>query len=500
MKRQFLNPKSWLTYAMPIFALFLIVGCGDDDPVVTPQDPIASFQFEIDANDFLTVNFSNFSQNATSYMWDFGDGNNSADESPSHTYEEGGTYTVVLTASNAEGTSANRSETITVTDPNEALKLLTGETSKTWKLFREGVSMSLGPNADSPAEWWSGLQNDGSRPCMYEQEFTFGLDGSYTFDDKGMFWAEFGVFNNVANCDVNVTDEQCLDATAANMVNACGDDVSAWLSGSHTFDYDASAGTLTINGMGAWIGIPKLASNGETLVPVNSVTSQASIEQFDGYDVLTIVFDYGGAYWPIKYASYSDASLEPELETEEQEFGEDLPDFSPMSLGHSFMEAGASSLDTIISGSQVTFGVDDPTDPTAICGEFYNTTNAFEELQFQTSPDRRDINFENLSTASIDVYLPSTNDYSGPLNQQVIIGFGDVSQTEQWWTTLTQYISEDQPLDQWVTVTFDLSAAPTTGGSVYDRTDFDMIFVNIGGSAPDHTQDGVFYVRNLRLE
>jgi hypothetical protein len=40
--------------------------------------------------------FINNSIDGVSYLWDFGDGNTSTDENPSHTYEEGGVYTVSL--------------------------------------------------------------------------------------------------------------------------------------------------------------------------------------------------------------------------------------------------------------------------------------------------------------------------------------------------------------------------------------------------------------------
>lgn len=492
---------SWVL--LSALAMLFMVSCGDDEEPMTSDNPIASFQFEIDETNFLQVTFTNFSQNANSYSWDFGDDNTSTEDNPTHTYEEGGTYTVTLTASNGTE-SAERSETITITDPNTALKLLTGETSKTWKLFREGTSMSLGPNADEPALWWSGLQNDGSRPCLYEQEITFGFDGSYTFNDNGMFWAEFGIFNNVEGCDMN-TDEQCFEATAANMVNACGDDVSAWLSGTHQFDYDPSTGSLTLTGMGAWIGIPKLGSTGETITPTSTVNTRISIEEFTGYDVMLVEFVYDGAYWPIRYASYSDANLEPALETEAEEFGEDLPDVSPSSLENTFMEAGTASLDTIFSGSTAEYGVADPADAGATCGQFNRTDAQFQELKFQTSPETNDINFENLTTVSIDVYMPSSNDYSGALENKVIIGFADQSKTEQWWTDQMEYITADPlPLDEWVTISYNLADMPTyvampdKAMTVYERNDYDMIYVQIGGG--NHMETGTFYVRNFRFE
>lgn len=46
------------------------------------------------------VQFTNLSNWANDFVWDFGDGNSSTDEHPQHTYASAGSYTVYLTASN----------------------------------------------------------------------------------------------------------------------------------------------------------------------------------------------------------------------------------------------------------------------------------------------------------------------------------------------------------------------------------------------------------------
>ncbi len=499
---------NYFVFSMAILSLAMLTSCGDDDEPgggTTTDAPIASFQFAVDDLDFATVNFSNFSQNADTYAWEFGDGGTSSDENPTYTYAAGGDYTVSLTASSGDQ-SASTSKTVTITDPNEAAALLTGGSSKTWKLFREGVCMSVGPNADDPAGFWPGLSNDGSRPCLYGQEITFGADGSYTFNDNGMFWAEYGLFNNVAGCDQN-TDEQCFEATAANMVNACGDNVSAWLSGTHAFAYEASTSTLTLTGEGAWIGIPKLGTTGEVITPQSSVSARVTIEEFTGYDVMLVEFDYGGVYWPIRYASYSDASLEPEIQTENvvEPFGEDLADIAPTQLFRGFASADASDfmlLDTIFSGSTIDYGVADPAGGADNVGQFNRTAAQYQELQFQTSPEKNDIDFSNMTTVSLDVYLPSTNDYSGALTTNIIVGLGDRSATEQWWTDNMEYINDGTgiALDTWTTLTWNLDSPDyaANGGTPFDRTDFDMIYIQIGSG--NHTEVGTFYVRNLDFQ
>ncbi len=63
---------------------------------VIPQ-PQAFFDANINE---LTVNFVNQSANATQYFWQFGDGNTSTQENPTHTYASDGDYVVVLVATN----------------------------------------------------------------------------------------------------------------------------------------------------------------------------------------------------------------------------------------------------------------------------------------------------------------------------------------------------------------------------------------------------------------
>lgn len=467
--------------------LLFLSSC-EDDPV---PDPIASFQYEISDADFLEVIFTNFSQNADSYSWDFGDGETSTEENPTHAYTAAGNYTVILTATNADDVSATYQESIEVVDPNEALKMLTGEVSKTWKLFREGTSMSLGPDASNPAGWWEGLTNDGSRPCLYNQEFTFYLDGTYEFNDNGSFWGEYGVFNDTENYEV------CFDATAANMINKDGADVSAWLSGTHSFTYEPSAGTVTLNGDGAWIGIPKLGTDGETVVPVSTVTFNVEITEETGYDLMTVTFDWGEAgFWMIKYVNYSDPSLEPDVVTEAAPFGEDLADVTPTEIKVTFASRDAADLvtiDTITSGSSVVFGVEDPADATAKVGQFIRTAGVqWQELQFRTAPNPLDIQFDNFTTAKIDVYVPADTDFT-TLQRYFVFGFADMSETQEWWTSPTQFETTGDAvvLGAWTTYSFDLT-------EVKARQDIDMIFLGMGGGG--HDEEGIFYVRNLIFE
>ncbi len=76
------------------------------DYVTVLDIPIASF---VAVNNMLTVTFTNNSDDAESYTWDFGDGNTSTDESPTHTYATEGDYIVTLTATNSCGNATSSS-------------------------------------------------------------------------------------------------------------------------------------------------------------------------------------------------------------------------------------------------------------------------------------------------------------------------------------------------------------------------------------------------------
>ncbi len=66
------------------------------------ETPVPDFEYEIEGE---SISFTNqTSTPADNYFWDFGDGNSSTEENPTHSYEEEATYTVILTIGNICGT------------------------------------------------------------------------------------------------------------------------------------------------------------------------------------------------------------------------------------------------------------------------------------------------------------------------------------------------------------------------------------------------------------
>ncbi len=100
-----------------LFLATATIACGPEDE--TTPDAVACFDFSPNADVGVgdEVSFSNCSDHATSFAWDFGDGETSTDENPAHVYESAGEFTVKLLASN--GSSADTiSKTISITQAN----------------------------------------------------------------------------------------------------------------------------------------------------------------------------------------------------------------------------------------------------------------------------------------------------------------------------------------------------------------------------------------------
>ena len=81
--------------------------------------PTASFSASQSEVDFLQYSFANQSNSATTYAWDFGDGNTSSEVDPVNIFPSEGTFTVSLTASDALGATSTFSMDVTVVEPEE---------------------------------------------------------------------------------------------------------------------------------------------------------------------------------------------------------------------------------------------------------------------------------------------------------------------------------------------------------------------------------------------
>ena len=110
--------------------------------------PDAGFIVDTDAGCYpLRVRFTNYSVGGTQYLWDFGDGNTSADRNPIHTFTRPGIFTVRLIAPGPDGLDGVSTRNIIVHDHpvadftvNPQLVYVPGDKARFYDLSTDAVS------------------------------------------------------------------------------------------------------------------------------------------------------------------------------------------------------------------------------------------------------------------------------------------------------------------------------------------------------------------------
>lgn len=90
------------------------------DVVLSPLPPVADFLADVTSGCNATISFTDLSSapSGSSYLWDFGDGQTSTLQNPTHTYSTSGTYTVTLTVTSCSGNNTKtKTNYITISLP-----------------------------------------------------------------------------------------------------------------------------------------------------------------------------------------------------------------------------------------------------------------------------------------------------------------------------------------------------------------------------------------------
>jgi len=242
-----------------------------EDFITVIDVPVTDFSFEVEGNE---VSFTNFSSGADTFTWDFGDGNTSMLENPTHTYENDGDYEVTLVATNECGDN-EFSQTLTVSlspvPSFEVVQMPTGCAAYT--LDFESTST----NSPDSYEW----AFEGGDPATSTE-----ANPSVTYAEAGTFDVTLTVTNVSGSNTITETDfVTILEDPAAQfsfMENGLSVTFSDESNGAETYAWDFGDGNTSLEAN----PIHQYASEGiyeVALTVTNSCGSNTSTQIINNY-------------------------------------------------------------------------------------------------------------------------------------------------------------------------------------------------------------------------
>lgn len=131
------------------------------------------------------VTFTNKSENATSYLWTFGDGTSSTQSNPVKTYTTAGKYKVELTASNAQGTHV-KSDTVKILGMTELVANFAVEQDNTRADSTKVKFINMSANATGYQWDFGDLITSTLKDPIHLYKRPSGKDTSYTVKLKAI--------------------------------------------------------------------------------------------------------------------------------------------------------------------------------------------------------------------------------------------------------------------------------------------------------------------------
>jgi hypothetical protein len=157
---------------------------------------------------------------------------------------------------------------------------LNAQIEGTWKLAPQAGALAVGPDLTN-LTWWSSSAGDvTTRACLFDDSVKFAPGGAMTHYMDNSTWLE----------------------AWQGAPEGCGAPIAPHTGGQATYTFDATAGTLTVNGLGAHIGLAKVNNTGELSSPANAVSSITYNVAFsNGGNTMTATINFGPGFWQFTY-------------------------------------------------------------------------------------------------------------------------------------------------------------------------------------------------------
>tara|TARA_Y100000588_G_scaffold390903_1_gene497756 strand:- start:21024 stop:25397 length:4374 start_codon:yes stop_codon:yes gene_type:complete len=203
-------------------------------------------------------------------------------------YEGAGAMQLDYSAHNSESWGGYAKIYHMAITPSEPEPVLSG----TWRMAPIAGAMMVGP-APNDGSWWSNSEEDlTTRACYFDDNYVFGSDGS---------------FSNILG------DETWVEGWQGG-ADACGAPVYPHDgSNAATFDFNSGAGTLTLNGVGAYLGLPKAWNGGELGSPDEAPESITYDVTLSGSNMTLVIETGTGVFWTFQLVADTPEEPEPAL-------------------------------------------------------------------------------------------------------------------------------------------------------------------------------------------
>ena len=170
----------------------------DEVSIVYKIVPIAGFMVDFPEGCFpLTVRFTDESENATEYNWDFGDGTTSTIRNPTHTFQLPGTYHVVLSVPGPDGLTSDYDMYIRVYDH----PIASFDAAPQLVYLPDDKVYFINRSIDAEEFLWS--FGDGNTSTEKNPAYQYTTSGLYTVSLK--VWNEYG-------CESDTIKESFIEA------------------------------------------------------------------------------------------------------------------------------------------------------------------------------------------------------------------------------------------------------------------------------------------------
>jgi hypothetical protein len=157
-----------------------------------------------------------------------------------------------------------------------------------WSLTPAAGSLGVGANSGDTS-WWSSSDADVStRACIFDDVIIFNADGTYTQDMQDSTWLEGWQGAAAEGCGTPIAPHNGSNAA--------------------TYTVDSTAGTITVVGTGAHIGLAKVTNQGEDGVATNDTIEYKYELSADG-NTMTIEAVYPSGVWTYKYSKNASLSV-----------------------------------------------------------------------------------------------------------------------------------------------------------------------------------------------